>query len=149
MTFWGEEKGLLGSFHYVKNPIWPLEKTVANVNIEMIGRPEPGANEKVWMTGWERSDLGKLMNDGSQKMGVLTFAHPQLSGDMLYRASDNWPFAEKGVIAHSFSAGSLHPDYHKPSDHVEKLELKHMTRVIQGLFGGVMGLASGEATPKK
>ena len=147
MTFWGEEKGFLGSYHYVRNPTWPLEDTVCNVNIEMIGRPEAGANEKVWVTGWDRSDLGKLMNVGSQKAGVLIFSHPQFSGDMLFRASDNYPFFEKGIVAHSFSAGSLHSDYHQVSDHIEKLELKHMTRVIQGMFSGVLHLANG-ATPK-
>jgi len=147
MTFWGEEKGFLGSYHYVKNPTWPLKKTVCNVNIEMIGRPEPGGSEKMWGTGWDKSDLGKLLNEGSQKVGVLTFAHPNLSGEMLFRASDNYPFFEKGIVAHSFSAGSLHDDYHKVSDHVEKLELRHMTRVIQGLFAGTLHLANG-ATPK-
>ena len=147
MTFWGEEKGFLGSYHYVKNPTWPLEKTVCNVNIEMIGRPEAGANEKVWVTGWDRSDLGKLMNEGSEKAGVLIFSHPQFSGDMLFKSSDNFPFYEKGIVAHSFSAGSLHSDYHQVSDHVEKLEMKHMTRVIEGMFSGVLNLANG-ATPK-
>ena len=148
MTFWGEEKGLLGSRYYCNNPAWPLDKTVANINIEMIGRPEPGANEKCWATGWHNSDLGKLMNEGSQSVGILIFEHPSFS-EMLYRASDNYSFVQKGVIAHSFSAGSLHEDYHKPSDEVEKLELKHMTRVIQGLFAGSLPIANAEVTPVK
>ena len=147
MTFWGEEKGFLGSYHYVKNPTWPLAKTVCNINIEMIGRPEPGANEKVWVTGWDKSDLGKLMNEGSESVGVLTFEHPELSRGGLFRASDNYPFFEKGIVAHSFSAGSLHEDYHQVTDHVEKLELRHMTRVIQGLFAGSLNIANG-ATPE-
>ena len=149
MTFWGEEKGLLGSRYYVENPIWPLEKTVANVNIEMIGRPEPGAAGKCWGTGWDKSDLCELMSVGAKKAGVLIFQHPNFSGDMLYRASDNFPFVSKGVVAHSFSAGSLHEDYHQPGDEWEKLELKHMTKVIQGLFAGVLPIAKGEVTPKK
>lgn len=149
MTFWGEEKGLLGSRQYVKNPAWPLDKTICNINIEMIGRPEPGGNEKAWVTGWEKSDLGKIMNEGSQKIGVLIFNHPQFGGEMLYRASDNFPFVEKGVIAHSFSAGSLHGDYHQVTDHIEKLELRHMNRVIQGLFAGSLRIAQGKATPAK
>ncbi|HMP79766.1 MAG TPA: M28 family peptidase, partial [Pirellulaceae bacterium] len=67
----------------------------------------------------------------------------------LYRASDNWPFAQRGVVAHSFSAGSLHSDYHQPSDEWEKLDLPHMTRVIQALFWGSLPLATGEVTPRK
>ncbi len=147
MTFWGEEKGLLGSRHYVNHPAWPLKKTLCNINIEMIGRPEPGGNEKAWVTGWEKSDLGKIMNDGSGQVGVLIFNHPQFGGEMLFRASDNFPFVEKGVIAHSFSAGSLHGDYHQVTDHIEKLELRHMTRVIQGLFAGSLQIAEGKSTP--
>ena len=149
MTLWGEEKGLLGSRYYCANPHWPLDKTVANINIEMIGWPEPGANGKCWSTGWEYSDLSELMSVGAKKVDVLIFQHPTFSGDMLYRASDNAPFVDKGVIAHSFSAGSLHEDYHKPSDEWQKLELKHMTKVIQGLFAGSLPIANGEVTPKK
>ena len=148
MTFWGEEKGLLGSRHYVKDPMWPLAKTVANLNLEMVGRPEAGANGKIWMTGWDQSDLGELMKAGADRVGVLVFEHPKFSA-FLYRQSDNWSFVEKDLIAHSFSAGSLHADYHKPSDEWEKLRLDHMTKVIQGLFAGSLPIANGEVTPKK
>lgn len=149
MTFWGEEKGLLGSRYYVNHPVWPLEKTVANINLEMLGRPEQGAAGKCWSTGWEESDLSEIMSDGAKDVDVLIFQHPEFSGGMLYRASDNAPFVDKGVIAHSFSAGSLHQDYHKVSDEWEKLELRHMTKVIQGLFAGSFPIANGEATPTK
>lgn len=148
ITYWGEESGLLGSKQYVTTPTWPLEKIVANVNIEMIGRPEPGAGGKIWMTGWQESDLGTLMNKASSSFGVEIFDHPKF-GNQLYRASDNWSFVEKGVIAHSFSAGSLHGDYHQPSDEWTKLEIPHMTRVIQGLFAGSQPLLQGEVTPTK
>jgi hypothetical protein len=146
MTFWGEEAGLLGSKEFVARPSWPLAEIVANVNIEMIGRPEPGARNKSWMTGWTESDLGKLMNASSQRWGFEIFEHPKFSA-MLYRSSDNWSFAEKGVVAHSFSAGSLHSDYHQPDDEWERLEIPHMTQVIRGLFLGAQSLANGEVTP--
>jgi len=149
MTFWGEERGLLGSKHFAANPLWPLENIVANINIEMIGRPESGARNKAWGTGWALSNLGDQLAVGAKRVDTLIFAHPQFSGDMLYRASDNWPLAEKGVIAHSFSAGSLHSDYHQPSDEWEKLELDHMTAVIRGLFAGTLPIANGQMTPEK
>ncbi len=148
MTFWGEERGLLGSRHYAADPTWPLQDTIANLNLEMLGRPEPGAHGKTWMTGWNQSDLGKLMEQGAQQAGVLVFEHPRFSS-MLYRQSDNWPLAEKGVIAHSFSAGSLHKDYHQPTDEWDRLRLDHMTKVIKGLFAGSLPIANGEATPAK
>ena len=148
MAFWGEESGLLGSKQFTETPAWPLDKIRANINIEMIGRPEPGARNKIWMTGWQESDLGTVMNNASQPFGVEIFNHPKFSA-MLYRQSDNWSFAQKGVIAHSFSAGSLHPDYHQPDDEWDRLEIPHMTRVIQGLFAASLPMAYGEATPSK
>jgi hypothetical protein len=146
MTFWGEEKGLLGSKYYAENPLWPLEKTVANINFEMIGRPEENAEGKAWGTGWTRSDLGNQMAAGAARADVTIFYREDVS-EMLYTRSDNYAFVQKGVIAHSFSAGSLHSDYHQPTDEVSRLNLPHMTRIIQGLFAGSLPIADGELTP--
>lgn len=148
IAFWGEESGLLGSRDFANRPSWPLEKITANINIEMIGRPEPGATKKIWVTGWEKSNLGSIMNEASQAIGITIFDHPQFSS-MLYRSSDNWSFAEKGVIAHSFSAGSLHSDYHQTTDTWDKLDTEHMTNVIRGLYIGSLPLTSGTATPSR
>lgn len=147
MVYWGEERGLLGSRAFVRTPSIPLEKIVANINIEMIGRPEEGAYGKTWVTGWDKSDLGPLMQQVAPAVGVDIFEHPRFSS-MLYGSSDNFAFAEVGVIAHSFSAGSLHEDYHQVTDEWEKLNLPHMTKVIQGLMVGSWRLVQGEATPK-
>ncbi len=148
MTFWGEEMGLLGSKEFAAKPSWPLDKIVANVNIEMIGRPEPGARGKIWATGWNESNLGSLMGAAAIGSGGEIFEHPKFSA-MLYRSSDNWSFVQKGVIAHSFSAGSLHEDYHKPDDEWDRLEIPHMTSVIRTLFISSLPLANGEVTPTK
>lgn len=148
MTFWGEESGLLGSKQLVEDSPWPLDKLIAGINIEMIGRPEEGARNKVWMTGWTESDLGTLVASASRRVSVETFEHPTLSA-RLYGASDNYSFVSKGVIAHSFSAGSLHKDYHQTSDEWQKLELTHMTQVIRGLFAGTLPIAQGAMTPMK
>ncbi len=148
MTFWGEERGLLGSKELVEASPWPLDKLVAGINIEMIGRPEEGARNKVWMTGWTETNLGSLVAAGSRRVGVETFEHPSLSA-RLYGASDNMSFVKKGVVAHSFSAGSLHSDYHQPSDEWQKLDLTHMTQVIRGLYAGTLPIAQGELTPAK
>ncbi|MBL8854585.1 MAG: M28 family peptidase [Planctomycetaceae bacterium] len=148
LLFWGEERGLLGSRAFVKTPAIPLDKIIANINIEMVGRPEEGAYGKTWVTGWDKSDLGALMHETSQAVGVDIFEHPRFSA-MLYGSSDNLSFVEAGVIAHSFSAGSLHEDYHQVGDEWEKLNLPHMTKVIQGLFAGSWRLVQGEVTPQK
>jgi hypothetical protein len=148
MTFWGEEDGLLGSKYYAENPLWPLEKTVANINFEMIGRPEENAEGKAWGTGWTRSNLGDQMAAGAARADVTIFYREDVS-EMLYTRSDNYAFVQKGVIAHSFSAGSLHSDYHQPTDEVSRLNIPHMTRIIQGLFAGSLPIADGELTPSK
>ncbi len=147
-TFWGEELGLVGSRRMAETPVWPLAETLAMINIEMIGRPEAGANGKIWMTGWEHSTLGTTLAVGAKRVEVEVFDHPKYSA-MLYGSSDNKPFVDAGVIAHSFSAGSLHDDYHQPADHWEKLETRHMTLVIQGLFAGSLPIARGTLTPAK
>lgn len=148
MTFWGEEKGLLGSKHYCESPCWPLEKTIANINIEMIGRPEANAENKMWGTGWTHSTLCDQISSGAKRVGIDVFYREDVS-EMLYKRSDNYSFVQKGVIAHSFSAGSLHSDYHQPSDEVALLNLPHMTEIIKGLFAGTLPIADGELTPTK
>ncbi len=148
ITFWGEERGMLGSKELVEASPWPLDKLVAGINIEMVGRPEEGARNKVWMTGWTESNLGLLVASGARRVGVENFEHPRLS-QQLYGASDNISFVNKGVIAHSFSAGSLHSDYHQPSDEWQRLDLPHMTQVIRGLYAGTLPIAQGKLTPVK
>ncbi len=148
ITFWGEEKGLLGSKYFAENPLWKLEDLICDVNLEMLGRPEENADGKAWGTGWPHSNLGPLMATGAKRAGVTIFHHEQFS-EMLYARSDNASFLSQGVIAHSFSAGSLHSDYHQPSDEVSKLNIPHMTKVIQGLMAGVLPIARGQATPVK
>jgi len=146
VTFWGEEKGLLGSKEFVNHPLWNLNNVVCDINLEMIGRPEAMAEGKAWGTGWSHSSLGPQMAAGAIRAGVTITQHEKF-GEMLYTRSDNASFVAKGVIAHSFSAGSLHNDYHQPTDEVEKLNIPHMTKVIQGLMAGILPIASGELTP--
>ena len=99
------------------------------------------------MTGWNQSDLGSIMFKGAARAGVRVFAHKRFS-QMLYRQSDNYSLVKVGVVAHSFSAGSLHEDYHQPSDEWQKLQIPHMTKVVRGLFAGSLPIAQGQFTPK-
>ena len=146
MTFWGEEKGLLGSKYFAEHPLWKFDNIICNINLEMIGRPEENADGKAWGTGWPHSTLGPQMAAGAMRAGVTVFHHEKFS-EMLYARSDNASFVAKGVIAHSFSAGSLHNDYHQPTDEVAKLDIPHMTKIIQGLLAGILPIAHGELTP--
>jgi len=146
VCFSAEEKGLRGSRAFCEQPPLPLEKVVANLNIEMIGRPEAGKQKKCWFTGAGYSDFASICAEAFLTAEVEVVDFPR--GNQLFWASDNASFVRKGVIAHSVSAGSLHPDYHQPSDEVEKLDLPHMTAIIRGLYSVTKHLASRDAPPE-
>jgi len=145
VCFSGEEKGLRGSAAFAERPPVPLASIFANVNIEMIGRPEEGKRNKAWITGVEYSDFAAIAGPALQRGGIelATFGMAK----QLFAQSDNFSLARKGVVAHSISAGSLHKDYHQPSDSVDKLDLPHMTQVIRGLLECVREFANRDGKP--
>jgi hypothetical protein len=146
VCFTGEEKGLLGSKAFAAHPPVPLEKIVADLNIEMIGRPEPGKRGKAWITGAELSDFAAIAAEALQRADIGVVEFPMAR--QLFMQSDNWPLAQKGVVAHSLSAGSLHEDYHQRTDEVSKLDIPHMTNVIRGMFELVLELANRDQPPQ-
>ena len=146
VAFVGEEKGLLGSRAWAADPPLPLAQTAAHVNLEMIGRPEDIGPNRAWITGFQYSDLGSTLARAAKLEGVEMYRHEQM-GDRLFGASDNYSFAEKGVVAHSISAGSLHSDYHQPGDEVSKIDFENMTRVLRATFLGVWVVAEQDERP--
>jgi len=95
-------------------------------------RSMPDARKAAWLTGRELSDLEPIVRGSLGRGGVELVDFPMAR--QLFRASDNISLARKGVVAHSISAGSLHADYHQPSDELEKIDFEHMTAVLRGLF---------------
>jgi hypothetical protein len=140
-TMVGEEVGLLGTNWYIAHPIIPLEKTVANIEIEMIGRPDStvGGVGRAWLTGFERSTMGSTL----QASGLLVYpdARPQQG---FFERSDNIGFARRGIVAHTLSSFNLHKDYHTPADEVDKTDFDHMTRLINTAAAAVRLIADGE-----
>ncbi len=145
VCFSAEEKGLRGSQAFAEHPPFPLDATVANVNIEMIGRPEPGRERSAWITGRDYSDFAAIAAAALHRGGIEVVEFEQAM--MLFAQSDNLSLARKGVVAHSISAGSLHADYHRPTDEVAKLDIAHMTAVIRGLAEVVVEFAGREQRP--
>jgi hypothetical protein len=131
----GEEKGLLGSEWFAAHPTVPLERIVANVNMDMIGRNNP---DSIVVIGKEHSDLGTTL-------ARINSAHPELrmtaSDDLwpdeqFYFRSDHYNFARKGVPILFFFNG-VHPQYHQPTDHVELIDTGKLSRVAKlGFFLG-------------
>jgi len=141
MTFTGEEKGLLGSAYYADNPVFPMENTVINLNIDMIGRRDPHHKDTkpyvyVIGTGEEESSLNKFSEDVNDRFCKLEFdytyndrEHPS----RLFYRSDHWNFAKNGVPVIFYFDG-IHEDYHKPSDEVDKIEFDLLARRSQCIF---------------
>jgi Zn-dependent M28 family amino/carboxypeptidase len=141
VAFTGEERGLLGTNFYLANPTVPLERTVAQLQIEMIGRPDSlaGGPGKAWLTGYERSTMGDMLRDN----GIPIVPDPRPDQNFFSR-SDNIAFARIGIPAHTLSSFNLHTDYHRPSDEVDAVDFTHMTEVARAAARAVRILADGD-----
>ena len=140
VTTTGEEAGLLGTRWFIDHPPIPLSQFVANMEIEMIGRPDSlaGGAGKAWLTGYERSNMGEQLAAAGIPIG------PDKRPDQhFFERSDNIAFARKGIVAHTLSTFNLHTDYHQPSDDVSKADLDHMAAVINAAARAVRVLADG------
>ena len=116
----------------------------------MIGKPSKFGKGQLFLTGFERSDLGTLLQkqlEGST-FGVHPDPYPQMN---LFFRSDNAPFARLGVPAHTLSTVEIDKDkfYHTVNDEVETLDLDHFTAAIQGIAKAVTGLVHGQDTPTR
>ena len=137
----GEEMGLLGTRWYISDPPIPLESTVANLNIEMIGRPDPAIGPgRVWLTGFEFTTMGDLLVAAG--LPVDPDPRPQQN---YYQRSDNIAFARQGIPAHTLSTFSEHSQYHTPDDESELADPEHMAAIADLAVRAVTELANGEA----
>jgi hypothetical protein len=141
----GEERGLLGSRAYVEGAPVPIEYTVANLNFEMVGRPDEsvGGRGRLWLTGWERTTLGPEL----EAVGLPVFPDPYPDQQFFMR-SDNISFAREGIPAQSLSSFGLHEDYHRVSDEAHTLDYDHMGLAGEAALAVVRGLAGGALTPR-
>jgi len=148
LAFTAEESGGYGSRYYSSH-IDP-EQVIAMVNIEMIGKPAEAGPGSTWLTGFDRSSLGEILNAAVQGQSY-EFTPDPYPGQRLFLRSDNAALARLGVPAHSFSTTPMNedPDYHQPSDEVETLDLAHMTDIIRALSLAAVPIISGEATPTR
>ncbi len=138
MTVSGEERGLWGSNHYVEHPTLPLANTVADLNIDMIGRyynNQAGWRDTIVAIGREHSTLGAVANRVVQR-------HPELRMQIIddlwprerfYFRSDHYHFARKGVPILFFFNG-VHPDYHQVSDSPDRIDAEKAARITQLIF---------------
>jgi Zn-dependent M28 family amino/carboxypeptidase len=145
MTFESEEKGLVGSAYYCKNPIFPMEKHVAMVNLDMVGRnPDKPVNN--WGTNTFEGDTVKdLVTKSAEKTGLNVKVHH--SKGQYWSRSDQGSFSAKGVPCMFFFTG-MHADYHKASDHADKVSYENMEKIGRTALLILVELANMDQVPK-
>ncbi len=138
----GEEVGLVGTRWLVDHPVVPLGRMTANLEIEMIGRPDSlaGGAGRAWLTGFHRSTMGPRF----AAAGLPIVADPRVEQGFFER-SDNIAFANAGIPAHTLSSFNLHGDYHQPSDDASRIDFAHMTAVIRAAAAATRLLSDGPA----
>ncbi len=150
MTVFGEEKGLIGSQYYAKHPIFPLAKTVADFNLEQLGRTDDLAGPQIRaasVTGLNYSDLGKILVAAGEKTGVK-IREDEKRSDEFFGRSDNLSFAEKGVPAHTIGVAFEFPDYHAVGDEWQKVDYANMASVDRMIATAVLTVANNAEAPK-
>jgi len=141
MTVSGEEKGLLGSEYYSEHPIFPLDKTVVDLNIDMVGRRDPQHKDSapyVYVIGSDKlsTELHNINEAANKTYTNLVFDYTyndQNHPERLYYRSDHWNFAKKNIPIIFYFDG-IHEDYHKVSDEVSKIEFDLMAKRAQNVF---------------
>jgi hypothetical protein len=150
LAFYGEEEGLMGSRYYAAHPLEPLEKTVACVNLEQVGRTDASNGRQIgvgYVTGYDYSNLGAILNEAAQPIGIEIKKDLPAKGDFFAR-SDNLSLARAGVPSHTLYVADDFPDYHKVGDEWEKIDYANMARLDRAVALGLLRLASDAAPPQ-
>ena len=143
-VFGSEEIGGFGNRAFLAHPPVPLTSIVANLEFEMIGRPDPAVPVgTLWLTGFDRSNLGpELVKHGAR---LVNDPHPS---QRFFQRSDNYAMARQGIIAHSVSSFGMHKDYHQPSDELGVIDFNHMTNAIASMADPIRWLANSAWKPE-
>jgi hypothetical protein len=150
MTFFGEERGLVGSRYYGRHPIVPLDQTIADLNLEQIGRTDASDGPQVGtasITGYDFSELPGILADAGKIAGVKVYKNEEAS-DAYFARSDNQALADVGIPAHTLCVAFDYPDYHKVGDHWEKVDYTNMAKVDRAVALALLHVASDAAPPK-
>ncbi len=150
MTFFGEEHGLLGSRYYGRHPLVPIKQTVADINLEQVGRTDDSEGPRVSaaaMTGHGYSDISEVFAAAGEAEGVKLEKHPRFS-DAFFGRSDNQALADLGVPAHTLCVAFIYPDYHGAGDHWDKIDYANMAKVDRMVAHGLLLLADDPVAPR-
>jgi hypothetical protein len=162
VAFAGEEKGLLGSRYYVDHPVFPLNRTVAMFQMDMIGRNEDHPSDTGQDIPEEHAadntnslnvlgsafspDLKSIISRENEQVSLLVRFRYDFKAEDLLRRSDQWSFLAKGIPSVFFFAG-LHPDYHTPRDTPAKLNYPKLEKVTKLVYLSAFQIAANRARP--
>ncbi len=154
MTVVGEEKGLLGSEWYSEHPVFPLNKTIANLNIDMIGRVDKEHEQNpefIYIIGSDMlsSDLNAIgikANETYTKLNLDMTYNNRTDPNQYYYRSDHYNFAKHGIPV-IFYFNGVHEDYHQPGDEVEKIHFDLLAKRAQLVYFTAWDLANRAKRP--
>ena len=146
----GEEKGLLGSRYYSDHPVFPIENTVCNLNVDMIGRTDEFHKESNYiyiigsdMLSTELHQANEVANNHLKEVELDYRYNDKDDPNRYYYRSDHYNFARKNVPCIFYFSG-VHPDYHKHTDTIEKIDFKKSAMVTKLIFGTAWEVANRE-----
>lgn len=148
VAFTGEEMGLLGSRHFGKDV--NAAQFIAGINIEMIGKNSSYGPKTAWLTGFDRSDFGTIIQKNLKGTGYQLFPDPYPTQRLFFR-SDNASLARLGIPSHTFSTVPFDVDkhYHKVSDEADTLDMEIITETIRAIALGTHTIINGVDTPSR
>jgi Peptidase family M28 len=148
LTFFGEEEGCLGSRYYVFHPRFPLDRTVADLNLEQLGRTDSNAGREIrnaTLTGFDYSNVPRILQQAGELTGIQVYKTPH--DDDFFDRSDNWSFAARGIPAHTIAVAFDYPDYHAVGDTWQKIDYRNLARVDGMIALGTLLLANRPDPP--
>ncbi|MET0288728.1 MAG: M28 family peptidase, partial [Pseudoxanthomonas sp.] len=150
MTVFGEEHGLVGSRYYGAHPLVPVADTVANINLEQVGRTDDSEGPQVRaaaVTGADYSEVGDILRKAGERTGTRISRHP-VNSDRYFSKSDNQALADLGVPAHTLSVAYAFPDYHGPADTWDKIDYANMAAIDRTVALAVSMIANSPTAPR-
>jgi hypothetical protein len=147
-TFTAEEVGGYGSQYFSRQ--FDPAKVIAMFNIEMIGTESKWGKNSAYITGYEKTDMGAIMQKNLEGTGFTFHPDPYTDQNLFYR-SDNATLARLGVPAHTISTSKMdtEPNYHKVTDHIETLDMNNMAMIIKSIALASRSIVAGKDSPSR
>ena len=149
MTFFGEERGELGSQFYGKHPVFPIKQTVADVNLEQVGRTDATNGRQLnnaSVTGFDYSNVTHFLVAAGRRVGIKVYRDAEAS-DAYFVRSDNANLAEQGVPAHTLCVAFDYSDYHGLGDEWPKINYENMAKVDRAVLLALDWIANAAKPP--